>query len=263
MDPIFSARAMEKPTRAVKGNCLTHVIRASRSDGKSFRLKHLVGLVEDLRLALSFIIGDHLGPCLTVGRNADSLPIAELIQPFLGFGWRLRAGVAAKRSGVGSMLNRLAQLLQTKRETIAETIFWYLEARWGQPEASVVLAQAALERLSFLYLVTEARLLTEEGFDRLTAADAIRLTMRVLQIPTEVPDFDFDAPTLITRSRNQQVHPKARGDLLPSDQASSIALSTVELIILRLADYRGAYHPTTAWNQAEEQDVPWISTVPI
>lgn len=257
MDPILAARDLEKPTRAIVGNCLTHVVRASRVDGKTFRRKHVNSLLDDLWLALSFVVGDHLGPCLTVLRDAKEIPLAEIIQPSLGFGWRLRAGVAPKRSGIGPMLTCLADLFREKRKIITETIFWYLEARWGLREASVVLAQAALERLSFDYLVSQTGYLTEEGFDRLTAADAIRITMRSLEIPTEVPNCDLDAPTLITRCRNQQVHPKSRGMNIPIEQAHLAALSAVELTILRLAKYQGPYHPTSAANQAEEMSVPW------
>lgn len=256
MDPILSAKDHEKAAKSAVGNHLTHVVQVKRADGATFRKTQLSRLVDDLYLALSFIFGDYLGPTLTAGRDDKGCVVLELLRPDPGFGWRSRFGVAPKRSGIGDMLSCLADVLG-ENTAIKQTIWWYLEACWSLQEASVVLGQAALERISYYYLVTSGDLLTEQAFERLTAADHIRLTMRALRVPLDLLGKGTDVPLLVTRSRNQQVHPKMKGDLVNLDRARDAALYAIELLLLRLAEYRGVYHPRTANHAGAEVLVPW------
>lgn len=257
IDPIVSAREHAKSAKSAIGNHLTHVVRVERADGKAFRKAHLSQLLDDLYLALSFMFGDYLGPMLTTCRDGRGRVVLELFRPASGFGWRPRFGVAARRSGIGSMLTCLGELLREGHTAITETIWWYLEACWTLQEASVVLGQAALERISYHHLVASGDMLTEQGFGRLAAVDHIRLTMRVLGVPLDLLGKGTDVPLLVTRSRNQQVHPKVKGDLVAIEHARDAALYAIELLLLRLAGYCGLYHPRTAKHAATEVLVPW------
>jgi hypothetical protein len=259
MDPVFLSKKTRDAAQAIRGTLPTHVIRAARTDGKSFKQKHVSQLLEALHLTLSFAVGDHVGPLLAAGRNKAGDVVLEFLRTYPSFGWRPRFGPAPVYSGVGPMLESLGTIFVEPDKTIRETVWWYLEARWCMIEASVVLSQASLERLAHFVLVRNRRLLKEDAFDKLRTADNIRLMMRVLEIPTNLSTkHEMDIPDLLTTARNNQVHSKQRGKQVEAADAYRPALQTIELLLLRLAGYQGRYHPTAANHAADESIVPWV-----
>jgi hypothetical protein len=257
MDPVFAGTGLAAAGRASHGNVLTHLVRATRADGKPFRKKHLDQLLETLHLAFSFAFGDHVGAMIAVGRSKTDDVLLELFRPYPTFGWRPRLGPAPTYSGIGSMMHALCMLCAKPDDIVRETIWWYLDACWSMVEASVVLCQASLERIAYHYLVRQTASLEDAAFDRLTAADNIRLVMQVLGVPTKSGTSKLDIPELVTTARNCQVHPRRRGDRVEAIDAHDHALQTVELLVLRLAGYDGVYHPRSSKHAANEVRVPW------
>ena len=77
----------------------------------------------------------------------------------------------------------------TWEEVIRVAIHWYIEANAlaGSIEGSIVLTQTAFELLSSAVLTDHNGWLSQEGYDKLAAADRIRLLFLWAGIPTGIP----------------------------------------------------------------------------
>jgi len=110
------------------------------------------------------------------------------------------------------------------QDTFKEVIYWFLNANDGSRgiDAGLILAQTALERLSFEYVVYEKKLLSTKGFKDIWASDKFRLLFSSLNLPLDIP-FSLsalckkakekehkwlDAPHALTEIRNSLVHPE-------------------------------------------------------
>jgi hypothetical protein len=167
-------------------------------------------------------------------------------------------------------------------EPIKNAIHWYVESNIGAGgvEGALVLIQAALELLSWLYLVedpTTAKCSTSK-FNPKSAEVKIRELLCALGIPAAIPArFGVlcgiattrnisDGPDAIVTLRNGIVHPKkARRDVIQQTpalarvEAWELGLWYLEMALLRLVGYGGKYSPrhTNGWAGAVETKVPW------
>jgi hypothetical protein len=148
---------------------------------------------------------------------------------------------------------------------ISRAVDWYVAAlnAFGKPEC-IVLAQASLEVLSMLYLTDWLRL-SEKGRRGLDVADQLAVVLASLKISADIPDKlshlvayrkgtgkAGTGPIAVTEARNSAVHPLIDRDIPNQARAAeeqSLALWYVEMILLRLLDYRGAY-----WDRIEERN---------
>lgn len=162
-------------------------------------------------------------------------------------------------------------------EALKEVIYWYLNANFSSHgiDAGIILAQAAIERLSFEYTVKDKRLLMANGFKDLWASDKFRLLFSSLGIPIEIskdtPDIETlskkfnwqDAPHALTEIRNSLVHPehKRRGQLDAAYyEAWNLGLWYLGMGLLAICGYSGTYgnRLKQRWvGQVEE--VPWAN----
>ena len=149
------------------------------------------------------------------------------------------------------------------RGPIKTAIYWYVRSnntRGVGTDGAIVLAQAALEQLSWMFLVEERKALSPEGFEKLAAADTLRLLLSTLKIPLVVPselkeleklakEFNWDGPAAFTEMRNSMVHPgkmerqkkKLGGSRLPITDAWRLGLWHLELALLALFEHNGVY----------------------
>jgi hypothetical protein len=161
-------------------------------------------------------------------------------------------------------------------ETISTVIYWYIRGDCSKvgPDGSLILLQAALERLAWQSLVRDARILSEDGFNKLPAADTLRLLLSHIQIPLEIPPgqtkliaigsgFGWnDGADAVVHTRNRLVHPpKKKADVVKLDYygAYTIAKWYIELSLLRLGGFQGAYSNRTIaqrWT-GQTEPVPW------
>ena len=156
-----------------------------------------------------------------------------------------------------SLLSILAPLFLKKyfeepiwQDSLHEAIYWLIGSNdldRGM-ESGVILAQSALELLSFTYVVKEKKLLDKEGFKKLTASDKLRLFLRTLNIPIEIENHHkklkkkmkgqskwSDLAHAITDIRNSFTHPEnnSKGSLYDlSYETWKISLRLLELSIL-------------------------------
>ena len=142
---------------------------------------------------------------------------------------------------------------------------WYLLSNETQIlEGSIVLTQAALERLS--QELVQAKGKRKEG---VWIADALNKARIPVQIPPELQKLKAfidsmksqHGPHTLVNIRNDLVHSKMRFKTLPSDiymQARELGLWYVELMLLHIFDYNGKYGNRLAQDWSGQVElVPW------
>ena len=151
------------------------------------------------------------------------------------------------------------------------SIWWYALANSSSHaiEQGIVSAQIAMERLSYEYCVRERGLVSEQGFEKLDAADRYRLLLSCLDIPLTIPSTAeavvavskernwTDSPKALTEIRNKLVHAGRKELKLKGESyldAWLLAIWLLELTILALCNFKGEY-----WNRVcrVKEPVPW------
>ncbi|MBD0266320.1 MAG: hypothetical protein ICV78_27460 [Tolypothrix sp. Co-bin9] len=153
-------------------------------------------------------------------------------------------------------------------------------AQAGDVQGSIVLMQAAFEILAWTLLVEEKGIISQQGFEKLAAADQLRLLLSQCGVPLKIPDSLtellkaskelnwFDGAQALTEIRNAIVHPnpKKRQKYLnrpfPEQiDAYKLGLWYLELILLNLFEYKGEYFNRIASKEFYQENieaVPWV-----
>ena len=163
---------------------------------------------------------------------------------------------------------------------LRELVYTYTDAERHDKERAIVPACTALEMLGWSILVVQEKWLTGDrhpdrgrgGYERLTAADRLRLLLKWVDLTAEVPahmpnmlakaaenDDRWDSAELIAWTRNRVVHPD-KHDQLPNGLAQEVwmvAMQYTELIVLKLFGYDGYYR--NRLNEEAVERVPWAA----
>ena len=146
-------------------------------------------------------------------------------------------------------------------------------------EGGIILAQAALELLAWTILVQDKKILSDDGFAKLSAADKIRLLTGTIGVPLEIPSVLKglsalakglnwkDGPQAVGETRNALVHPNpdkrktiTTAPSIATYECWSLSLWYVELTLLWWFGYAGSYSNRLimeGFRGVEVQDVPW------
>ena len=162
------------------------------------------------------------------------------------------------------------------RTVFRQVIYSYTDAERVGERRGIVPACTALETLAWAILVVKESWLKGEvpgerkkgGYERLTAADRLRLVLCWAGIPTDVattlPSIAkkatrerMDGPEIVIWARNRAVHPDKNDQLTDELAAESwaTAMQYTELVVLRLLGYQGHYRDRL--NNGEVKPVPW------
>lgn len=265
------------------GFAISHVGRLEKEDGKPFAASDAWVVLEALAFYVSFSGGQWTGPCLPTGFNAAGEQVWQVWRssrtvPFLErLSWLdSRHGQQFEDPFPGFM-----KLILDKNweEIIQIAILWYVEANdlRGWVESSIVKTQTAFELLSSAVLVEQFRWLSTDGYEKIPAADRIRLLFLWAGIPTEIPaalaeltkqakaDNWPDTATAMTMIRNTITHPtkKNREKLgkhlkFSRTEAWILGMWNLELCLLRLFEYKGSYYNRITQKAAGTVEmVPW------
>src|SRR5450830_543202 len=171
---LFSTKDVFETLSKQGGYGITHIGRARRSENSLFSGATANEVLKDLRLFFSFAKGNWC-EFLSVGFDNYETKVWEswssprepwrsslswfdphhtdqLVRLFPGF------------------FNRLDD--ENWREAIREAVYWYILSNSTHGiDAGIILSQAAIERLSFEYLVNDKRLLKKRVFKDLSASD--------------------------------------------------------------------------------------------
>ncbi len=259
------------------GYCLTHVGCIKKSDSTSFSGHDAQICLKALRFFLSFAKGGWCEPICAVGLDISGNHVWE---SWSSSKEQWHAPLSWFDPHNGLQLSTFFPLFMKKwnndnwQEALHEVIYWYLNANYSSRgiDAGIILTQAAIERLSYKYVVKDKGLISVNGFKDIRASDKFRLLFSSLNIPLEIPNetpeminfgrrFNWlDAPHALTEIRNSLVHPehKRRGqfDVLYRE-AWNLGLWYLEMGILAVCGYSGTYG-----NRLKRRYIGQIENVP-
>lgn len=277
---LLSTRDNIKALKAEGGYRLTHVGSLEKADSTPFSGKDADDHLKALRFFLSFAKGGWCEPICSVGYDASgdrvwecwASPKEPWHTPPSWFDPHNSSQMVVLFPG---FMTRWAN--EDWRKALREVIYWYLNANHSSRgiDAGIILAQAAIERLSYEYVVKDRRLLTANGFKDLWASDKFRLLFSSLgiplDIPVETPELQslatksqmnwLDATHALTEIRNSLVHPehKRHGQFARGYYGAwNLSLWYLEMSILAICGYSGTYgnRLKQRW-VGEVEDVPW------
>lgn len=280
---IFAAPDIEENIKKLKitgGYVLTHRGRASRTDNSTFTRRQGADLLDAIGDYLSFAAGLRTSPLLGAAYSAEGERIWEELQLRPVDQWQTQHSWFEPQDGAAlvrvfpGFMGLYARA--TWRRPLSSAIYWYVNSNVGAGgiDSSIILSQAALELLAWVYLVEDRRSLSKDGFSRLSGADKIRLLLASLEIPVAIP-HDLrelselaarlnweDGPRALTALRNSIVHPDLTRRLQYAQaipDAWELGQWFVELIVLRLSGYSGtsAYRLRPRF-AGEVRRVPWV-----
>lgn len=247
------------------GYALTHHVKIRRRDGSSFVAADAELIRHSLFSFFSFIQGRKVGAILPVGYSGDGQLVWQQWASWVMDPWKPVLSWADRHdtSHFGEAYSGFMSLwLDEGCEVLNMAIHWYVEANRNVSglDAGVVFTQMALELLAWHYFTAHKQAMTKDGFNRLTAADRIRLLLTQheisLEIPSALPNLarwarefnQVDAADAIVAVRNAVIHPeiKQRERLRasannPKRDAWTCGLWMLELLLLRLFSYSGRY----------------------
>ncbi len=218
---------LQEKLDAQGGYGITHICKIEHLDSKEFKLDEGYEIINAFVYYLSFVRGFWIAPLLVSGFDYKGNQILEE--------WRTPEIQADSWQSVDYSwtTNDCTEIISvfpgfmkkwqdsTWKEVIQNAIQWYIESlkHFNGYNTSVILLQAALEKLAWTYL-NNNNCLSSNGFQRLTFDDKIRLFLQYLQIPiinleenSELNklsrQFNWkDSINAIGEVRNLIVHPK-------------------------------------------------------
>lgn len=289
LDPVENEDDLLSSVAAARGYAITRVGRLERMDGKTFSLEKSRAVLEVLTYLLSFAFERWCSPVLAVGLNRSGQRVCELWTPCRLGRFQSHLGWFDPHHPVA--LSDLFPVLYERwkdkefREALKDAIYWFIEIH-RQPihiDTGIVLGQTTLEMLGWLLLVESKRIVSEDGFKSLPAADKLKLLLSSSSIPSESPPElgtlhklakakNWQGPDGLVTVRNAIVHRNKRkreqlGDLGETGDALWDAYRLVcwyiELVILRQLGYEGRYSNRLRNRRMTGQTdpVPWAKAV--
>jgi hypothetical protein len=243
------------------GYSLTHICKLEQLERNPFSIDDARDLLEAFSYYLSFARGLWLAPMLIAGFDAEGTQVFEEWSACRADSWQnTYAWFSPDSTDLVETFPGFMRRWQDKnwRELVQESIHWYVESKKqaGGVNGAIVLQQAALERLAWVLLVEDKRSLSQNGFQKLPAADQVRLLLSSLgidlKLPTDLINLTqlanqqnwVDGPQAITEIRNAIVHPnpknRHKGGGASEEirtEAWSLGLGYLELALLKLFDY--------------------------
>lgn len=285
-DWLFELKNLPTTSKTLEGfrngvsSGLTQVARISKKDGKKFTVEEAKSFITKIGFFLSFVKGHRCMAVCPVGFDADgnqawiefNAPSEPYSKPLGWFSFQ-------KADCLSELFPAFMEKLHSEvwQHSLAEAVSWYLNANNPSKgtEPAIILAQTAIELLSYEYVVNDKKMITGKGFKDLWASDKFRLLLSTLSIPNQLENSNLeqiakshkwlDLAHAVTEIRNSIVHPdhKKRGQfdevLFPVWNHS---MQLIEFIILAMCDYQGVYHNRLISGQWEGDvsSVPWSKT---
>jgi hypothetical protein len=285
IDAIPDHLELRRKLEASGGYAITHVGRIRHVNGKAVGYEAIREMGTVLRMWLSLLRSQRTEPVLICGIH-DGVVVWERWGSPSVDSWIGRRGwlpsTLLQQSGPNASAN-FGPILQTLLDiransdlsrVIPHAIDWYTQAATTiHVGTRVILAQAGLEIMSWLRLVSEIGI-NEATFTNMPASDALRLALDHALVDPVIPTAlsalysaaqpqqgdarQLDGPGAITESRNGTLHPKPNlrvGDDLAMIEGGQLALRYLEMLLLQRLGYTGAaVNRVNGW---ETELVPW------
>jgi hypothetical protein len=272
---------------------LTGIGEIRRSDGKLFKRKQVIPVLDGLRIFLSFALSEWIAPLLIVGSNAKALKSWQRFSHFeVGQSW-YSTGWLDEWHG-----DHLADAypgfcrLWAKPEwqtAMTQAVTWLIQAtsRASGREGAIAFCQIPLEMLAWMAFVDGEAVMDSKEFENLSASNKMQLLLHSCGIPIAVPS-DLEAvlkvatakgkpgmtgPAIAAEIRNTIIHPhKKNREKLAGwvknchVDADKLLNETRELfrwyiilVLLRRMDYQGEYANRLVMRMpGTVEKVPWV-----
>ena len=262
------------------GYAITHVGKIARRRGGAFSVHDAKKMLEILRLFFSFARGTFSGVVLPVGfdesqqRQWGQWGAQHIIYP-----WRYYEGWfhGQPASILEDIFPGFLQLCRDPvwQKPLRESMYLYLRANntsGAGVDGGLILAQATLEKMAWLYCVEAKKLYSAKHFGSraMHARMKIAALLQSLGIPLRIPhklrtlasaarrNGWQDGPDALVQVRHEVVHAQRRYPRSPFFQAWRLAQWYIELVILRLAGHSGYYiDRILAHHTTDIRKVPW------
>ena len=262
------------------GSIITHIGRMRKKDGSLFRTNNINDVLDNISMSLSFMCGRYVDICIVKGyetnNNIFRLCRECIVSPFRFVpNWK---DTIANYHNIEKYMTLMCSKLNDAYYgmVIKQVIDWYIETLGNTTiENNIISMQIALETLSYVVLVEQYKILTDEEFDSNLSATNIRMLLNFCKIPLgkeELYLFDeyiqnkfIDGVDIMTYFRNKIVHPsrkRNKATLYVEDMWNiiEIAIRYVELVILHIISYKGEYsNRLKQRSYGEVELVPWNS----
>ena len=279
---LASTSDMQKDIREQGLTRLTHAGELVHPKGHDLRGKVVDNALDAIRTLLSFALGLPVDPTCPLGFDGgDQVVWARWSSPPRWDGPRLSWLNRFSRSDLTDLFAGFMERWSRteSREALLEVVCWYLNANDTARgvDGGIVFAYTALERLSFEHCVCDRKLVSQDGFDKLPAADRHRMLLASLDIPLAIPDSArsmkshtaqkgrrewADGPEAIVQIRNDLAHGGRERSRLPADcyvEAWTLAVWFVEMAVLAFCGYGGEHLNR---NTGDIETVPWAVSAP-
>ncbi|MBW8639398.1 hypothetical protein K1W69_19545 [Hoeflea sp. WL0058] len=260
LQALPSTNTVIKELKESGGNAITHIASVTRADNSTFSCKELDTIVHDLYRFLSFARGAWTPVFGVIGYDRNGT------ETYLDWSQRISSPWTSCQSWfdvhhgetLAVAFPGFVRLMRHPKLSNAchAALYWYLRSnRAGDGvgvDGGLILSQAALEGLSASVLSNAGIILPKKS----KAAGKIRAACNNLKIKTAIPSSSkrlgkwqrqgafSDGPEAVTKLRNELVHPERRlAGKLPSafPEAWQLAQWYIEVILLRLCEYKGSY----------------------
>jgi hypothetical protein len=282
IDEFQTTKSRLESVKSQGGYVITHVGKLEKLDGTTFAEEDTRQLLECLSHFLSFVQGFRVAPLLLVGYDSMDLPVWKESSVSNAAPWK---SVFTWSDGlifrdIATVVPGFFSWWKNWGNSARIVIHWYLEslAEAGAIEGACILEGAALELLAWVKFEDEFRnddnLLEEQKrFKSLSLSRKLNRLLESSDIPQAIP---AELDTLISLAacqnwknaahafcdiRNDITHaaPENRGRIINIPVAARVeawklGLWYVELILLRLFNYKGRYSNRFYYG---EELVPW------
>lgn len=278
--PMVKIREIIDMLSAEGGYGITHRGTIRKEKGLLFTGKEATAILNVLSRFLSFVKGANCNPVCAIGYDRDGKRVWEFFnsprEPWSSpLSWLTFLQGSELFDLFPGFIKKCEEI--SWQQTFQEAIYFYENSNksTGKVDIGIILAQAAIERLSFEYSVKYSKLIEMQGFTNLRASDKMRLLFSSLGIPIEIPNILekmraasnkfkwIDAPHALTEIRNSLIHPEHKYHGILSQiyfEAWNLGLWFLELCILRLCGFSGLYSNRLSLPQqaGKVEKVPWV-----
>lgn len=277
LQALQDLRTTIKTLQQTGGYGITHICRATLNTGDTVEPGMAERFLTPLQYALSFAENRWVTPVRTRGLTRDGSVAWEIwglwntdpwSSPMTWFSHRSVDGLAEVFRAIDDHWpdQYWERLLHTSTH-------YYLDASHGLVNRQVIMAGALLELIGWHVVVEERKLLSAKGYDRLETSDRLRMTLRLMDYPLEIPSDlrallrfakpTWDIATALAEVRHSVVHARRHQSSWEMDSAvwadvACLSQETCNVALLFLLGYRGRYvNQITAQFAADDGPVPW------
>ena len=268
---VSNIHDIEQTLKQSKGYGVTYKGTIARSDRNCFFAKDVEELLTALRSFISFVRGASCTLALVEGIDQTGQ------QSWLRWGVHNVESWGNYRSwfrwldGADTFSNMFSGFwhlfASEARDSLLRAIDWYLQSNVISPYIGIILTVAALELLSNQVLERQRHRNERTG-------DFVREALDDLKIPSDVPEGCKSlqriktwkhSPHAIVVVRNDLIHPKKKLNDVSDfaiHEAWNLGQWCIEMILLRMFEYRGSYVNRLAdWGEFDQriQLVPWVN----